>query len=235
MATLLLIGCIPNNILQSTAKPINEPLPITDFELHRTEDVSTQDDIATELSILENDAATTKDGWKDAYAAVIRNIPSPTDDDVICVFACRDLDGNGVPELLLIQHNDAGFNAIMWVYSYDDGNVSKIGDYSNPKESFLGGFRFSDNPMFPGLFDCWWGGGVEYYGYFTIKDRKLESEYLWCDDHSEMSGTLSKKEFSNNRQLIDESINIYPPIEYTDNVLEMYEVNDENIGKILTN
>ena len=38
---------------------------------------------------------------------------------------------------------------------------------------------------------------------------------------------------TNNEQLFDESVNAYPPYEYTENLLEMYIINDDNIAEIV--
>lgn len=178
------------------------------------------------------------DSWKDEYAAFLSefpyfygdNIDFRDNDSVIYSFSLRDLDNNGVPELLVFQNNSNGLNAVLTVYAFD-GNVYEIGEYSNPKGSFVGGFRISDNPKFPGLFECWWGGGEDYYGYLPIKDGELIYESLWQN----VLNTEPPQQIvlSNNKELIDESIRLYPPYESTDNLLEIYLINDENIGMFL--
>lgn len=121
--------------------------------------------------------------WQSAYIEHLKKLPAPSDNLGYSTFGMRDLDKNGIPELLIIQQDSNALNAILTVYSYDS-DIYKIGDYSNPKKLFLGGFRFSNNPDIPGLFECWWGSGVEHYGYIYVKDRKLFYEYLYYDDRT---------------------------------------------------
>jgi len=115
--------------------------------------------------------------WQEAYIAFLRNFSASTESGV-SEFALRDLDNNSVPELIITQTDANAMSAVLTVYSYD-GNVYKVGDYSNPKESFVSGFRFSNKLAFPGLFEVWWGGGIEHYGYLTVKKRNLAYEYLY--------------------------------------------------------
>jgi len=115
-----------------------------------------------------------------AYRIFLENFQA---ESVINCFALRDLDGDGIPELLIIQQDGTALNAVLSVYSYAE-TVYKIGDYSNTGKSFKSVLRFSNNRIFPGLFDFWWGGGIEHYAYLTIKEGKLVSEYLWYEDRT---------------------------------------------------
>ncbi|MCL2157916.1 MAG: hypothetical protein FWH48_00745 [Oscillospiraceae bacterium] len=94
-----------------------------------------------------------------AYEALLAGFHAESD---IACFAMRDLDGDGAPELLIVQEDKNALNAVLSVYAYCD-EVYKIGDYSNAGKSFKSALRFSGNPMFPGLFDFWLGGGARFW------------------------------------------------------------------------
>jgi len=177
------------------------------------------------LSSINTEAET----WQNAYTAFLKDLPVLPDKSTYS-FALRNLDNEETPELLIIQQDENALNAVLTVYAYN-GNVHKIGDYSNQKESFVGGFRFSNKLEFPGLFECWWGGGVEHYGYLSVKEKQLVFEDLWRMNLT--SDTPQKTEISGNKELINESINVFPSDDNTDNLLEMHLVNNENIDKII--
>ena len=65
--------------------------------------------------------------WQEAHAAFLRCFPVPSESNVP-YFSLRDIDGNGVPELIIVQVEDV-ITAVLNVYSYDD-NVKKVGEYS---------------------------------------------------------------------------------------------------------
>lgn len=171
------------------------------------------------------------DSWKNAYADVLRSLPVLSDNNTY-TFALRDLDNNKMPEIIILKHNGNALNAVYTVYSYDD-NIYKAGDYSNPAGQCVTGLCFSNNSMFPGLFECWEAEGVEHYGYLSVTKGKLIYEDLWYMNRT--SDPPHQVEISNNKQLINESIATFPPYEYSDNLLEMYPVNDENIDEKIKN
>lgn len=150
-----------------------------------------------------------EDTWKEAYKSFLKDFQRDSQYDR-SDYAWRDLDQNGIPELIVIEADDVDGN--LTVYSYD-GSVFKIGDYSNPKIG-VAGLTFSTNPELSGLFTLWWGGGVEHYGYLTVKDRKLIYEDLWYADHV----NETEIEVSGDKELINES----KKVESAGNILEMY-------------
>ena len=161
-----------------------------------------------------------------SYMILLENFCAESD---IIRFALRDLDNDGIPELLIIQEDENALNAVLTVYSYGD-NVYKIGDYSNTENSFKSILRFSNNSKFPGLFDFCWGGGIDHYTYLTIKEGKLVSEYIWYEDRTVEPS--QKVEISSNKQLINECIDVYTNWDSPDNLLEIYFINDDNISQI---
>lgn len=160
-----------------------------------------------------------------AYETYLREFPELQDYKYSGV-VLRDLDKNGVPELIIVQVDEA--DGILKVYSYEN-SVCKIGEYSDPKIG-ISAIRISDNPQFPGLFNQWWGGGVEHYGYLEVREKRLIYEDLWYIDRTGPSPYQSK--VSNNEALINESMNLFSDSNYMGNILDTVLINDENINKI---
>lgn len=173
--------------------------------------------IETNVRVEDSAAAT----WKEAYRAFLNDFQGDNQYNRLH-FSWRDLDNNGIPELIIEQaRDDAG---ILNIYSYD-GCVFEVGNYSNPKIG-VAALRFSTNPEFSGLFTLWWGGGVEHYGYLTVKDRKLTYEDLWYIDRV---NDIPQIEVSSDKNLINESV----IAETTDdNILEMYAIDTIGISEL---
>ncbi|MCL2053795.1 MAG: hypothetical protein FWG90_05050 [Oscillospiraceae bacterium] len=248
--TLWLSGCISNNGVQE-----NTEISIASQNVERAETTKALDEnqqtwqeaytaflrnfsehsdnlnnnIATESSqsdispISEFDCYTEMETWLEVYAAHIRN--SVYEENFTSYFSLRDLDNDGVPELII--HQVSELYALLTIYSYD-GNVHKIGDYSDPKAG-VAGLRISNNTLYSGLFTMWWGGGVEHYGYLTVEEKKLLYKYLWYDNHNAESPHL--KEISDDKQLISESIEAFA-LDYDSNYHEIHLLNEDNIVEI---
>ncbi|MCI8983445.1 MAG: hypothetical protein HFG78_13765 [Hungatella sp.] len=167
----------------------------------------------------------TENTYMKAYEAYLRSFPELNDYKYSSV-ALRDLDKNGVSELIIVQVDEV--DGILKVYSYDN-SVYKIGEYSDSKIG-ISAIHVSENPKFPGLFNQWWGGGVEHYGYLEVREKRLIYEDLWYIDRTEPSPYQSN--VSNNEALIRESMNIFSDDDYMGNILDTVLINDENISKI---
>jgi len=115
-------------------------------------------------------------------------------------FALKDLDNDGTPELLV----DVNWGNVA-VYTFNDGLI-KVGN----RNYLAGTFRmfFSDNPAYPGIFYFSVGGGLERYGYMTVKDNEFISEELWNEDYSGWRENRIE-ELSKDKGLIKESKNVY--------------------------
>lgn len=160
-----------------------------------------------------------------AYESYLRSFPELHDYEYSGV-ALRDLDKNGVPELIIVQVDEA--DGILKVYSYDN-RVYKIGEYSDPKIG-ISGIRISENPEFPGLFNQWWGGGVEHYGYLEVREKQLIYEELWYMDRT--GAAPYQNQVSNKQALIHESMNLFSDDDDMGNILDPVPINDENIDKM---
>lgn len=122
-------------------------------------------------------------------------------------FSIKDLDNNGIPELIIAKN---GVNNIS-VYTFND-TVVEIGNHNF--ETGTTRLFFTDNSSYPGMFFYFVGGGLDHYGYITIKDNKLMYEELWNEDYSGISKELGIsrniiEEFSADKQLINESRKVY--------------------------
>lgn len=117
------------------------------------------------------------------------------------VYHLRDIDGNGIQELLLQE------DGVLTVYTFTDG-VTKVDAY----EYGTGTFRMlsSDEPKYPGVITFWVGGGVNHYGYITVKDGKLSHERLWDEMYSQPENDPGRvQEFSADKGLLDASKTAY--------------------------
>lgn len=171
--------------------------------------------------------------WQVAYAELLKDVYKNDNSKYdYLVFFLRDMDNDGVPEIIIDRRNDEGQKSVLAVYSYD-GNVYKIGEIDNPS-SYASALCFSNNPLFPGLFWLRYGGGIERYGYLSIKNRKLVSEHLWNMDNTKENSQQIK--FSDNKKLINESNEIfndaYNGSDEPNNVIETHTINENNIVEI---
>ncbi len=120
-------------------------------------------------------------------------------------YSVRDLDGNGVPELLFKNQMK------VTIYSYEQG-LQKIGAYDFASGTTM--FLTTDHASYPGILYFWVGGGMEHYGYLMIKDQSLHREELWNEDYSGISKELGEDrerimEISEDAVLIQESKKAY--------------------------
>ena len=165
--------------------------------------------------------------WPDAYAEFLIEF-FESDNYYATEFSLRDLDENEIPELIILQFDNNQMTKLLTIYSYNS-NVYKIGECDNPGP--LGSApRFSNNPMFPGLFLEWYGGGIERFGYLSVKAGKLISEDLWCIDRSKEPP--QENEISDNKLLINESMDIFLLFESRDSILEMILIDEDNVDEI---
>ncbi len=221
------MGTVKSNTSLEVSEPKNEK---SEPEKSETNDVRTEikaePSASSELFRYQDEDSVVKT-WQEAYVVFLRDFSVFTDNEPS--FSLRDIDNNGIPELIIVHEDGKTTDSVLTTYYYD-GTVYKIGDYSDSKIG-VAGLRISDNPMFPGLFTSWWGGGVEHYGYLTVRNERLSYEYLWYIDRT--TEPPRQKEISNKKELINESINAHSSNYYTHNLLEMYPINDENINLLL--
>ncbi|MGN0492673.1 MAG: hypothetical protein ACI4F7_03410 [Acutalibacteraceae bacterium] len=113
----------------------------------------------------------------------------------------KDIDGNGYDELIVKE------NTAVTVYSFN-GDVYEIG--SHDFLTATARLFYSENGRFPGIFCFTVSGGVNHYGYMTVKSNKLFLEELWEEDYSGITGNNTAiKEISSNKELIAESKKAY--------------------------
>lgn len=141
------------------------------------------------------------------YMSFLSDLYNNKSDNDELDFSIKDLDNNGIPDLIISKN---GMNNIT-VYTFND-TVVEVGNH------FFGTATtrlfYSDNSSYPGMFSYFAGGGLDHYGYITIKDNKLICEELWNEDYSGISEDLGIsrnriEEFSADKQLIEESRKVY--------------------------
>ena len=168
--------------------------------------------------------------WQNAYIQFLTEF-AILEDYEICQYALRDINSDGVPELILFQSNVS--IALLEIYSFKD-EIFKTGEYTDAKVGSA--LRVSDNPLYPGLFDLRWGGGVEHYGYITVVDDLLVYEYLWFnnlapEEVAKENGKPGKNMVSDNNELIGLSENVFSDVN-NNNLLEMFILSDINFQPI---
>jgi hypothetical protein len=141
------------------------------------------------------------------YTAFLNDLYENKTSDEELYFSIKDLDNNGVLELVVKKDG-----ANMAVYTINNDIIVEVGNHN-----FLSGTTrlfFSNNPSYPGIFSYFVSGGLEHYGYITIKDDELMYEELWNEDYSGVSKELGLsrdriEESSDDKQLIEESRRVY--------------------------
>ncbi|MDE6852990.1 MAG: hypothetical protein K2J67_11010 [Lachnospiraceae bacterium] len=163
--------------------------------------------------------------WRTAYETKLDEIYEQKKDGVWYGYTVRDLDGNGVPELILCcPGRTAGTK--MTVYSYEQ-EIKQIGKYH-----FISGttmFLITDHESYPGVLYFHVGGGLEHYSYLSMVDQTLHTEELWNEDYSGISQELGVDrerilEISEDAALIQESKKAYE----TKNELLFQDVSQHN-------
>lgn len=119
-------------------------------------------------------------------------------DEVYYTF--KDIDGDSRKELIIME------NTLITIYISDEKNIKKIGSYD-----FVTGtvrLLYSDDAAsYPGIFYYTVGGGIDHYGYLTIRDNKLVLENLWEENYAAESIDSQNriKEISSDKELINAS------------------------------
>jgi len=192
---LLFVGCNKINEPPDNSKQSSTPQRSTDSEQSSTVQTSTEKPILI--------------GWEANYTAFLEDLfgnkyiaMSDVLDGTIRTFipfVYKDMDDDGVPELIIYQWPS------ITVYTFD-GTVMKVGDERFPTGTEQ--FFHSNNPSYPGIFYFKLGGGLERYGYITIKDKQLVREELWNEDYSGWRENRIE-ELSDDKALIRESKRVY--------------------------
>ena len=163
--------------------------------------------------------------WQTAYVAFLSERLA-SDVGGIFEFCLRDIDGDNRSELITLCSDGDGLSGILTLYTYDESTVCEIGSYDEPKTAAA--YRISDNRAFAGLFTLWWGGGVEHYGYLSLREGTLHYELLWEMDRTAEAPRQSA--LSDNQPLVDASIRLY---QTDDNLLEMHLLSETSISELL--
>ena len=164
--------------------------------------------------------------WRSAYINFLSNLPA-IPDDYVRSFLLRDMDGDGIAELIIDQiqtNSDGSHSKTNSIYSYADGSVYKAGDFNG--EKLASQFCFSTDPAYPGLLTYNNGGGQEYYGYLYLKNNELVYEDVWHEDHAI---TMRDYYLTSDTRLINESIKMFDGDGLY--VLDSYPANADGIAQ----
>jgi hypothetical protein len=162
--------------------------------------------------------------WQEAYTDSLDKIEKED-----TTFSLKDLDKDGTPELILIKTDGIVSKGVLTAYTFRN-SVVKLGDYHDAKIG-VAALRVSEKAEFPGLFTMTWGGGIENYGYLSVRDGKLTFENLWVTDRTGSSPV--NVEVSANKELVKESMDAFTPYNYSANILKMYPLGESNVSEII--
>ena len=175
--------------------------------------------------------------WREVYADFLRepnNYDMLIDEysgEPLTLFGLRDLDNNGIPELILLDLmpvSDETFNKCV-IYAYADDTVKLIGS----EWLRYGSVMLSDNPDFPGLFttngssafqDCYLTINNGEFEIIRITDYNNDSYFIINDIDEALKNEWIK--------LGGDDFLIMEPTESV-SLLNAYKINEENISEII--
>ncbi|MCM1244018.1 MAG: hypothetical protein NC293_00055 [Roseburia sp.] len=161
--------------------------------------------------------------WQDKYADVLEEKQSDSTEPQS--FFVKDINNNGVPELIICAHGTC-----LQIYSFDTGELIDIGEH----EFYTGTIRYliSEDEQYPGIFCYFVGGGFEHYCYLEYNDN-LEIKELWNKDFTGVSKSLGKKRkkienISEDKLLIKESKKVVKK----NNDISFLKISENNIKEL---
>ena len=169
--------------------------------------------------------------WQRAYADFLRNLTADEyHEEARMLFGLRDLDGNSIPELILLELMPASidtFNKCV-IYTYANGEVRQTG--FEPLR--YGAIMLSDNPGFPGLFTTN-GSSAFVDSYLTINNGELEViRITGYDDLGFVIHDISAELKAEWMQMGGDDFHIMQPGQSA-RLLGTHEITEENIRDII--
>ena len=177
--------------------------------------------------------------WRDAYAEFLRNPANYQKDisdwnairetffeDHSSRFTLRDMDNDGMLELLMVFEAQVGFaQSFILVYTYRQNAVTFIGRFDG--SAAWAGFLTTSNSSYPGVFS--YGGRMGHFNvnYAEVKNGRLEvTDVAYEEDHSDWGEHVQRTTIYNE--------NLYSEFKSERTVLiEAYEITAVNISRIL--
>jgi hypothetical protein len=162
--------------------------------------------------------------WQEAYTELLKNPENQRewygdgyDFYVDNEFALRDIDGNGIPELVLLGQMPQSDESYHWVdiYTFNKG-LQSMDDRLLLQYGYV---SISENPEFPGLFPANDASGFASY-YITIKNGQFDCTLI--------SSLFEEFVYGNAGAPV---INEWENGELS--ILEAYSINDANIAKVI--
>lgn len=186
----------------------------------------------TEATKMESESKNVE--WQKCYITFLKDVLKNKDKEDVIEFAIRDLDNNGISEIIIAQN---GVDITVYTFDSNDFKIYETGNcnYGGTTRLF-----FSNDSSYPGIFYFHVGGGLEHHGYMTIKENSLIKEELWNYDYSGVSEEIGEKrdktlEISSDKQLIDESKEVYSQNQdLLFEELNLENIEDEIMGNSLT-
>lgn len=161
--------------------------------------------------------------WNDAYIDFLMKMQNDSSEPQ--AFLVKDVNNNGVPELILCTHGTC-----LQVYAFEEGKLIEGGRH----EFSTGTIRYfiSEKEQYPGIFCYYVGGGFEHYCYLSF-DEELKIEKLWNKDFTGISEKLEGRKkienLSDDKSLIEESKKVVED----GNEISFLKITTENINEFL--
>ncbi len=150
--------------------------------------------IIASLCACDETSISSDSNTKDMYADLLKEkaVTSPDFN-----YTHRDIDNNGTEELLIIE------NTTLTIYT-SNSTVTKVGSHNFETGTYQ--LFYSENKSFPGLITLTVGGGMNHFGYITIKNNTLDIEKIYDEDYSGILTNSKDKiiSYSENTELINE-------------------------------
>jgi hypothetical protein len=122
------------------------------------------------------------DPWVDAYRRFITDreylsaSPGQYLNDEPHRFGLYDMDGSGIPELLIYNGDTSHGGSACIVYSYVNGGIREIGRTGSAWPEGYSGLTGAGSSRYPGLFWNDAGTGLVWTEYYTVRDNAVVSE-----------------------------------------------------------
>ena len=91
-------------------------------------------------------------------------------------FSLRDMDADGIPELLMYNGNTVYAESLVYVFTYSDGNIEMAGTMPSPNNARL--VCMPDDPACPGIFGIGAHTGAYWADYYWVEDGGVRLENI---------------------------------------------------------
>jgi hypothetical protein len=128
------------------------------------------------------------------------------------MYCLKDLDGEGIPELLVLQ------NTSLSVYLIEEDGVTLADQFDSITATMTYHFWYGIDR--PGVFTKHVGGGQTHYGYLQFANHKLQHQIVVSKNTTNVPDTPEISKFSNDENLIEIATSDLPELQFSTIVLD---------------